>query len=95
MMDILLDSNYDLLVENGDWAVGESTRQHQALILLCEPGANREFPTRGIGLAGRLLEDQGYGALVADIKREFEADGMKVELVKVSGGNIQVEGQYE
>jgi hypothetical protein len=92
--DILLDANFDLLSENGDFVVGDATRQHQELILLIEVGALREFPTTCVGLQSWLLKED-TGDLHATIKREFERDKMKVERVSVgSGGVISIEGVY-
>lgn len=94
-VDLLLDDNFDILIQNGDLVAGESTRQHQILLLLSEKGEWREFPLRGVGLRSWLLDDQ-VGDLNAQIKREFEADGQTVSLVKtLANGNIQVEGVYE
>lgn len=36
--DIILDSNYDLLVEDGDFALGRSEEQEIDLILIAAPG---------------------------------------------------------
>lgn len=87
--DILLDSDFDLLFSDGDLVVGESTQQHQQLLLLCEKGEIREFPTAGVGLNSYMLDDN-VGSLNGEIKRQFEKDGMKVDLVKsrVAGGNL-------
>lgn len=94
-IDLLLDDGFDVLIANGDFVAGESTRQHQSLLLLIEKGELREFPLRGVGLRSWLLDDQ-VGDLNAAIKREFEADGQTVSLVKtLANGNIQVEGVYE
>jgi len=97
-IDILLNSNFDLLVEDGDFVLGESTRQHQVLIVYAEKGENREFPTRGVGVRSWLL-DERPGDLNAAIKREFEADGMKVLGVKsrpaLDGANIMTDAVYE
>lgn len=93
MKDILLGINFDLSFSNGDFAIGESTRQHQNLLLLVEKGEIREFPTRGVGTQSWLL-DESPGDYNAEVKREFEKDGMTV--LKVRGGveNLQIEAVY-
>jgi hypothetical protein len=91
--DILLDVNFDLLSENGDFVIGDATRQHQQLILLIEVGALREFPTTCVGLQSWELKE-GTGDLHATIKREFERDKMKVERVRVGNNGISVEATY-
>ncbi len=97
--DILLDGDFDLAFVDGDFAIGESTRQHQNLILISEPGEWREFPTCGVGMQSRLLGDNP-GEVLGIIKRQFEADGMKVLQVngKAKAGSltaINVEAIYQ
>lgn len=95
MFDLLLDINFDLKVSVGDLVVGESTRQHQQLLLLAEKGEFREFPARGIGAQSWLLDDIQAGDFAAAVKKEFEADGMKVLLVKgAQAGKLQIEASY-
>lgn len=97
--DILLDEDdLDLKFEDGDLVIGESTRQHQRLILLSAKGEIREFPTRGVGIFDWTLDDSP-GDLNSEIKRQFELDGMTVQQVKArvtsSGLNsLQIEAVY-
>ena len=96
MLDILLDTSFDLQITGGDFVSGESARQHQQLLLLIEKGELREFPTRGVGAQSWLLDDIQAGDFNAAVKREFEADGMKV--LRVSGsqpGKLTIEAFYE
>ncbi len=96
MIDIRVDieGGFDLLIANGDFVSNESTRQHQTLLLLCEKGELREFPTRGIGIQG-WIADEVTGDFNSTVKREYEADGMKVLSIKGSITNLQVEAVYE
>ena len=78
--------------------MGESTRQHQQLLLLSQKGEIREFPTVGVGVQNWIL-DNSPGDLNGEIKREFEADGMEVQQVKArvnSSGlsNLEIEAVY-
>ena len=91
--DILLTSSFDLLIEDGDFKIGEATRQHQSLLLVTEKGENREFPSRGVGIQTYLLDEQ-TGSPNALIKREFEADGMKVEAVRGEKWALTIEAKY-
>jgi hypothetical protein len=94
MTDILLDGSFDLAFADGDLSVGESTLQHQQLLLLSAKGEWREFPTRGVNLRSWLLNEQA-GNLNGEIKREFTADGMTVKSVNARGGKINVVAAYE
>lgn len=91
--DILVDENFDLLFRNGDLVIGESTYQHQQILLLANKGEIRDFPQRGVGVAGWLLDDQS-GNLNGEIKREFQADGMDVQSVNTRSGRINVKAEY-
>lgn len=94
-MDLLLNTSFDLDVNGGDLVTGESTRQHQQLLLLIEKGELREFPLRGVGLQTWLLDDQA-GNLNATIKREFETDGMTVRQISGSAtnGTLKTDAYY-
>lgn len=92
--DILLDTTYDLKFADGDLVIGESTRQHQVLLIVIEKGELREFPTRGVGVQSWLLDDFN-GDFNSAVKKEYEADGMKVLSVKGNISNLQVEAVYE
>lgn len=97
--DILLDNSLDLVFVDGDLVIGESTRQHQQLLLLTHKGELREFPTVGVGIQDWVLDDNP-GSLNGEIKRQFEGDGMDVQQVKLKvtgGGNIsslEIEAVY-
>lgn len=93
MIDILLDAEFDLLITAGDFVTGESTRQHQQLLLLTEKGELREFPTRGVGLAS-WLNDEGPGDLNSQIKREYELDGMRVLQISGVAPKLKIEAVY-
>jgi hypothetical protein len=93
VFDILLDENFDLKFENGDIQIGESTRQHQQLIILTEKGSNRQYPTRGVGITN-FINDDLVGGLNSVIKRELELDGMIVKAVQGIGDNLIIEAEY-
>lgn len=48
--DILLDSDYDLIVKNGDFYINDSDQQHIDLIIRCYKGAYKQFPLLGVGI---------------------------------------------
>jgi hypothetical protein len=94
-VDLLLGSNFDLLIVNGDFVIGEATRQQQQILLLLEKGENRQYPTMGVGLSNWLNDDKSSGNVVAEIKKNFEGDGMNVIAVKIEKGCIVTEAVYE
>lgn len=93
-LDLLLTSDFGLATANGDLVTGESTRQHQQLLVLTEKGSLREYPMRGVGGQSWLNDDVPFGDFNSAVKREFEADGMRVLRVNGSGFKLQIEAVY-
>jgi hypothetical protein len=94
MQDLLLNDNGDLIVVNGDLSMGESTLQHQRLLLVTTKGDWRESPLAGVGTAA-YLKDESAGELLSEIKKEFEKDGMQVSKVNLVDENIIVNAIYQ
>ncbi|GIZ10290.1 hypothetical protein [Flavobacterium sp. UMI-01] len=94
MGDLLLDDNLDLKIENGDFVVGESTAQHQKLLILADKTEFKEVPMRGVG-ARRFLEDSDPSNLAREIRTEFTTDGMTVNKIQIADDlTIQVDANY-
>lgn len=95
MKDILLDEAFDLLIKDDDFVLGESTRQHQGLILMANKGEFKQHPFTGVGL--RLyVEDDRLGALRTELAKQLELDGMTVQRVNVfSDGKLEIRASYE
>ncbi len=93
MNDFLLDIDNDLQIANGDLVTGESTLQHQNLLLISSKGAWKENPTVGVGAAG-FLKDEDVNGLLAEIKQEFEKDGMKVNSIEYKDDKITTDAHY-
>ncbi len=79
--DYLHDDDDDLLIVNGDFAVGESTVQHQSLLLRMQKGELRQYPKTCIGIDDFLLAEDAED-MRQEIQKQYEADGMKVRSVK-------------
>lgn len=95
MTDITLDTDLDLLVRNGDIEMGESTLQHEKLLLLTEKGHWRQYPFVGIGIQQYLLDDD-LSPLPEEIQKQYELDGLTVYALDVySNGKIRSSVAYE
>jgi hypothetical protein len=94
MTDILLDDTFDLAFENGDFLIGESTEQHQQLLLITNKGDWRENTTIGVGVKN-WLKDEDNNTLLGEIKKEFERDGMLVESIALDGESIIINAPYK
>lgn len=94
IQDILLDDNLDIQLRDGDFAVGEATKQSQTLLLLTNKGEWKQSPARGVGVVN-FLETADNAALAREIRSDFTADGMKVLGIKLDGTTLDVEAYYE
>lgn len=98
--DILLDAETgDLSFENGDFVLGNATRQHQAHNLVAGKGDLRAFPQAGINLAMFLHSEAiDVHEIQAEIELQLELDGQTVENVSidpVENGQVQIDAGFE
>lgn len=94
MKDILIDENYQVACANGDFVTGDSDLQQQQLLLLADKGDWKQFPTVGVGVRRYLKSDEPE-TLLAEIKKEYQRDGMKVKEVELLGdGTLNVDASY-
>lgn len=73
--DILLENN-DLIIENGDFKIGESYQQSIELIIDSYLGHWKESPLCGVGVDLFLNSSGQQLALKRAISVQLEADGM-------------------
>lgn len=94
MTDFLLDDNLDLVIIDGDFVIGESTSQHQKILILADKGEFKDVPMRGVG-ARRYLEDHTPENLAREIRQEFATDGMTVNKIQIASDlTIQLDANY-
>jgi hypothetical protein len=94
MKDILIDNTtYEEKITNGDFVTGESTLQHQKLLLETAKGDWKESPVVGVGAAAYLKEEDESG-LLTEIKSQFELDGMNVKKVAYNNEQITIDANY-
>ena len=92
-MDILLDDTGDLLIENGDFVVGDSNQQHVESILLSQKGEFKEFPLVGFGIVNYIKSDTPEVKFKRDLKIQLEYDGFNNAKIDLSNGfeNLKIE----
>lgn len=93
--DVLLDEGLDLREDPAthDLVEGESTLQHQELLLICPKGSFKENPDTGVGLMN-YLEDENDAEMFAEIRRQFSADFMQVKAVGMNNGKLNIDATY-
>ena len=84
--DYLLDDDFDLKIENGDFVQGESDDRHAQLIALGAPGFIRQFPECGFH-AIRFKNSSAINKqkFESELKAQLLADGYKKVEVIYSG----------
>lgn len=93
--DILLNEAGKQIV-NGDFVIGEATRQNQSLALLTEKGGAKLEPTRGAGLLKFLKDEASRAEIHATIQNEIEKDGQVIEVLRIDEfPEIELKAYYE
>lgn len=93
MRDAMLKEE-DLLLDQSDLVLGESTVQHQHLLLVTHPGEWKQSPLAGVGLDYWLNEERS-GDMTAEVRRQFKADGMMVNSIGYEQGRLKIDAVYE
>jgi len=85
--DIILDDNYDLLIQDGDFKIDFSDDQHQSLILLTSKGSWRQSPLTGVGLLNYINGPVGpreIDDLKQAIKIQLQLDGYENPEIQIN-----------
>lgn len=93
MKDILLDNNGDIVLTDDICYAADSTLQHQRDILLTAKGHYKNAPTVGVNIAMQINESNPE-LLLRTARLEFTRDGMSVDAISVTNGNLKVEAYY-
>lgn len=91
--DYSYGEDFDLVIEAGDFKKGESTQQHQQDLLISEKGEFRISPLIGVGIYS-TINDDGFGENLQEVVRQFEADGMIIERMRVINQELDIKAEY-
>ena len=91
MKDILLDKNNDLLIKNGDFAVGDSFEQDVKIILSLTKGELKSDPVLGVDLIKNVNSQISETELKQKIRLNLERDNKKVGKISLENGTINIE----
>lgn len=76
--DLVLDSNNDLTIQNGDWAVLQSDDQNIQAILQASKGQFYQYPLLGYGITTRLNSPVEKPKEKRAIRQEMRRDNYNV-----------------
>mgnify|MGYP003524428733 CR=1 FL=1 len=94
MRDILVDTNHDLIIMEGDFLTGESGNQSVELVFLSNPGEWKEHIETGIAIE-RATKGNIDRFLDRTIRVQMEADGYNLEKLIINENGISIDGSYE
>lgn len=93
--DYLIDySTGHLQIHNGDFVVGEATKQHQRKLLITQKGEYKQHPLVGVGIAN-YLDDENPDDLLRETRKQFVQDGMAVNKLEVTATGVGVDAEYK
>jgi hypothetical protein len=94
MQDVLFNFSDGTIFKNGDLNIGVCDDQNKTILLVCEKGSFKEFPSTCVG-AGSYLETEDTDALIREVRAQFSADGMTVKSVSIDSDNkLRVDASY-
>lgn len=96
--DILIDENFDLLEDPAthDFVEGESTRQQQDLLIICDKGSFKENPESCVGAQQYLEGDNNNNDFMREVNKQYLADGMtNIKAFINAAGKIQINAVYK
>ncbi len=93
--DILIEEVAgDVIAVEGDFVIGDSTRQHQVHLMLACEGEFKQNETTGIG-AINFIDDEGPANFTRKTRQQFTLDGMDVEqLAMGADGKLNIKADY-
>ena len=95
--DLLLNSDDEMIIKNGDFLIGVSDEQHIDHIVRFNKGDVLDSPLTGVGIEGYIngaLSSKGKDEFKREIRLQLEADGAKrvrIEFLE----ELNIEGSYE
>lgn len=95
MIDISLDTGFDVAITNGDFSLEESTAQHQQQLIVNNKGDFKQDPAMCVG-AVNYFDDEHFYGLIRAVSIAFSRDGMDVKSIKLSqSGMINSDAFYQ
>lgn len=85
----------DILIQNGDFVIGESTAQHMQDLLIADKGQYRLHPEVGVGIDQFINADFYADEIAAAIQDDYTYDGLRIsKLIVHSGQDVSINASY-
>jgi hypothetical protein len=80
-IDIILDTDYDLTIQNGDFFIDDANQQHIEQILIADKGWWSQNPFLGVNIRSQI-NGTIDNKFLQKVRLNLEADNFKVKTVK-------------
>ena len=91
-VDFIQDTDNDILIKNGDLAIGESDGEHIVDIVSAYPAEWKEFPLCGVGIQSYLNSAGQQLTIKNSITKQLTADKFSaISVVFTDDGNFTVD----
>jgi hypothetical protein len=94
MKDILLNDDGSPLIQNGDFVIGESINQQQAVLLIAHQGEFKMTPEIGVGISDLLLGEDLL-EYRHKIRNHYTMDGLSINRLDLYEiGKLKIDAEY-
>lgn len=82
-----------MLVRNGDFVVGDATKQHQRSLIVNHKGEYKQHLMTGVGAAD-YLDDENPDELIREVRKQLVQDGQTVNDIVITNKGLGVDANY-
>lgn len=90
-MDLILSTDNDLAIDNGDFVLGDTLYQEAALIMQAVPGWFKNDPILGADINNSLDDDTPMLEFKAHLARHLQRDGKELIYFDIQNETILID----
>jgi len=90
MNDIMTNIDFNPLIVDGDYVIGDSEQQNQHHLIVASKGEYKLSPEIGADILNMLSNDSPKESLI-EIKKQLEYDGHKVKNLQYTNGQLVID----
>ena len=91
MTGILIDSNNDLIIQDGTLCLGNNAEQNAQLIIVAEKGEFKEYPQLGVGVSQFVKSVNRTKEMLRAIRIQLGLDNIKPKTIEFNNGKLQID----